>query len=400
MRAVILVIDSFGIGALPDAREYGDEGSNTALHIAEGVGGANWPRLRKLGLGNAAKLLGHDLPGCEAVENPMGAFGVMAEKSPGKDTTTGHWELAGLLLEKAFHVFPGEYPSFPPELEKAFSQAVGRPILGNKAASGTAIIQELGAEHMKSGAPICYTSADSVFQIAAHEEIIPVEELYDMCRTARRLCDPYMVGRVIARPFIGSAEEGFTRTSRRQDFSIALPEPSILTHLQKDGVKTIGVGKIGDIFNEEGLSESHHDKGNPACLDRTLELLKQPTGKRELIFVNLVDTDMIYGHRRDIQGYHDAVAAVDKALEAVMGNLQEGDLLIITADHGCDPGFKGTDHTREYVPLLAYRKGLTENQSAAELNLGIRSSFTDTAAALADYFSAPRYKRGQSFLNS
>ena len=391
MRATVLVIDSFGIGELPDAADYGDAGANTALHISEGAaGGADWPNLQELGLGNASMLLGNQLKGCPPVQSPLASFGVMNESSPGKDTTTGHWELAGIILDKAFPVFPAEYPSFPPELVEAFERETGRKIIGNKAASGTAIIEELGEEHMKTGSLICYTSADSVFQIAAHEGIVPVDELYRICEIARDLCDPYMVGRIIARPFEGEPGS-FVRTSRRHDYSIALPGDSILDHFQKQGVKTTAVGKIGDIFNQQGIDRSWPDKGNPACLERTVELLSKPEDGKEFIFVNLVDTDMVYGHRRDVQGYHDAVKAVDQRLSELIDLMKEGDLLAITADHGCDPAFKGTDHTREYVPMLYYIKGKTGRE------LGIRNSFTDLPQSLTAFFGIDPFTRGNFF---
>lgn len=393
MKATILVIDSFGIGALPDAPAYGDEGSNTALHICEGIEGAKWPSLRRMGLGNAGQLLGFDLPGCEAVEEPTASWGVMRERSPGKDTTTGHWEIAGIELDRPFHTFPPDYPSFPPELLSAFEREIGRGTLGNKAASGTVIIEELGAEHMRTGKPIVYTSSDSVFQIAAHEEVVPPEELYRYCEAARRLCDPYQVGRVIARPFVGNPGS-FTRTSGRRDFSIDLPAPSLLDHLRDGGVRTIGVGKIGDIFNERGIDVSHHDKGNRACLDRTESLLgdhSQVDTSDEFIFVNLVDTDMIYGHRRDIEGYYRAVAEIDDRLPTLMGLMERDDLLIVTADHGCDPAFRGTDHTREHVPLLAYRKGREGRP------LGIRSGFADVAQTIAGILTGRPMANGSSF---
>lgn len=398
MRTTILVIDSFGIGAQGDAAAYGDEGANTALHICERIEGEKWPNLRRLGLGNAGSLLGFTLPGCEPVERPLAGWGVMSERSPGKDTTTGHWEIAGIVLDKPFHTFPPTYPSFPEELVAAFESETGRKILGNKAASGTVIIEELGKEHLSTGRPILYTSSDSVLQIAAHEEVIPVEELYRLCETARRLCDPYQVGRVIARPFIGKPGS-FKRTAGRRDFSIELPGPSLLDHLEGRGVKTIGVGKIGDIFNERGIVESHHDKGNPACLDRTCSLLAEalPAGPgsasapEELIFVNLVDTDMVYGHRRDVEGYFRAVAEIDGRLPEMMEEMRSGDLLIVTADHGCDPTFRGTDHTREHVPLIAYRKGF-EGRS-----LGIRSGFSDVAQTIASLMTGEPVANGTSF---
>ncbi len=393
MRATVLVIDSFGIGEAPDAAEFGDVGANTALHICQAVDSVRWPALKRLGLGNASELLGNPLPGCEAQADPAASFGVMREISPGKDTTTGHWELAGLRLEQPFFTFPPEYPSFPEELVKAFEERTGRKLIGNKAASGTVIIQELGEEHLDTGALICYTSADSVFQIAAHEDLVPVDELYRICEITRELCDPYAVARIIARPFVGSAGD-FTRTKNRRDFSLELPDKTILDHLQSAGVRTVAIGKIGDIFNEAGIDESYHDKGNPACLERTAELFDRKLGgdEKEFIFVNLVDTDMIFGHRRDPQGYHDAVAGVDAALPELMEKMAADDLLIITADHGCDPTYKGSDHTREHVPMLIYRKG------APVKELGVREGFFDLAQSLATYFEAPDYPRGTSML--
>ncbi len=393
MRAVIIVIDSFGIGYLPDAEKYGDEGANTALHICEAVGGAKWNTLKKMGLGNASMLLGNELPGCEAVDSPCASFGVMKEKSPGKDTTTGHWEIAGLELDKPFTVFPPEYPSFPDKLIKDFTERIGRGILGNKAASGTAIIEELGEEHMKTGKPIVYTSGDSVFQIAAHEDVIPLDELYSMCSIARELCDEYQVGRIIARPFIGTPGN-FTRTKGRRDYSIAYEGESIFDFLKKRNVNTVGVGKIGDIFGERGINDSYHDKGNPACMKRTELLLKEKTEKKEFIFANYVDTDMNYGHRRDPEGYHDAVKAVDEHLERVIDLLEEDDLLIVTADHGCDPTFKGTDHTREHVPLLSFRKNVPG------VSLGIRNQFSDISASITEFFGLEKFPAGESFLKS
>jgi phosphopentomutase len=392
MRATVLVIDSFGIGALPDAADYGDVGANTALHICEGVKGPLWPNMKAMGLGNASELLGNPLPGCEAVGKPTAPWGVMKEKSPGKDTTTGHWEMSGLVLDKAFTQFPKEYPSFPEDLVQAFVERTGcGGILGNKAASGTAIIEELGEEHMKTGYPICYTSADSVFQIACHMDKYSIEELYRMCEIARELCDPLAVGRVIARPFAGPVGE-FYRTKERHDYSIALPGDSILDHLQKNGVKTVAVGKIGSIFNESGIDESHHDAGNPACMERTSAILSSPAEGKEFVFVNLVDTDMVFGHRRDVPGYGNAVSEVDAEIGKYISMMAEGDVLFVTGDHGCDPAFKGTDHTREHVPLLWYRKG-SEGSEA-----GIRESFADLAAALCAYFEVPAMEHGTSFL--
>ena len=391
MKAVLIVIDSFGIGYLPDAEDYGDGDANTALHICESIEDVNLPNLMQLGLGNCSELLKNPLPGIPAAEKPLADFGVMKELSPGKDTTTGHWELGGIILDKPFPTFPREAPSFPDEIIEPFCRAIGTDILGNEAASGTEIIKRLGEKHIQTGKPIVYTSADSVFQLAAHESVIPVDRNYEMCRIARRICDPFRVGRVIARPFVG--EEGnFTRTDRRKDFSIALPESTILDHLQENEIKTIAVGKIGNIFNEEGIAESHADKGNTKCIERILKVLEKERDERFFMVVNLVDTDMIYGHRRDVSGYYGALTEIDAALSIMIDLLNEGDLLMISADHGCDPTFRGSDHTREYVPLLAYRIGLFGK------SVGIRESFADVAQSVAGYFGIPAIKNGRSFL--
>ncbi|MCF7857935.1 MAG: phosphopentomutase [Candidatus Cloacimonetes bacterium] len=391
MRAVIIVIDSFGIGALPDAVKYNDEGSNTILHICQAVQGKKWPVLRKLGLGNASLLRGNELSGCEAVQTPLASFGIMKEVSPGKDTITGHWELAGLHLKEPFKVFPPYYPSFPKKLIKDFVKLTSKEILGNKSASGTEIINELGEEQIKTGKLIVYTSGDSVFQIAAHEDIIPLEELYNICEKTRILCNSYKVGRVIARPFTGKPGN-FVRTEGRHDYSMKYSGETILDKLKKNGVNTIGVGKIGDIFLEKGLNDIYKDKGNPACMKRTEELLTYPAKKDELIFVNYVDTDMLYGHRRDAKGYCDEVEKIDIHIAKLLEILRENELLTITADHGCDPTFHGTDHTREYVPLLCYQKGIKS------LRLGVRDQFSDVAASLAKFFNLEAYPRGISFL--
>ena len=401
MDAVILVIDSFGIGELPDADSYGDLGANTALHICENIKEVKWNSLKKMGLGNASSLVGNILPGCEPADNPLAVYAAAAEKSPGKDTTTGHWEIAGTVLDKAFRTFPPEYPSFPEELLERFKKEVSPGYLGNMAASGTQIIQELGEEHIRTGYPIIYTSSDSVLQIAAHEDVIPVEELYELCMKTRKICDDYMVGRVIARPFTGNSKEGFTRTVRRRDFSIPLPGKTMLDLLSENNIKTVAVGKIGDIFNEQGIDESYHDKGNPLCLDRTVELLKNKEDGDRLIFVNLVDTDMNYGHRRDIKGYHDAVAEIDSRIDEIVSLLSREDVLIITADHGCDPSFRGTDHTREYVPVLFYRKGITDAEEmgrSEKNNGGIRESFADIASTVLKLFNTEGLSAGRSLI--
>lgn len=397
MNVFLLVIDSLGIGALPDADLYGDTGSNTAAGIAREAGPLKWPNLQAMGLGNAALLTGEKLNGCPPVDYSTALHGVMRERSPGKDTTTGHWEMAGIILEKAFPVFPPDFPSFPEKLVKDFIRSTGVPgILGNKAASGTEIIEELGEEHLRTGKPICYTSADSVFQIAAHNDIFPKNELYRLCEEARRLCDEYYVGRVIARPFDGKPGS-FRRTADRHDWSIALPGPTLLDHLRSGGVETVAVGKIGSIFNEQGIDVSFHDSGNPACLKRTLEIAGEKSGRDRFVFVNLVDTDMIYGHRRDPQGYHDAVAAIDAVLPGLESRLSTGDIIVITGDHGCDPTFKGTDHTREHVPVLLRQVGFPAVR-AEKNQIGIRETFADLSASVQKAFGKVPAGPGKSFL--
>ena len=367
-RSIVWVIDSFGCGALPDAEAYGDVGSNTGMHICEVMKGADWPNLKEAGLGNAVSLLGQNWPGVAPVGRPSYSYGVMAEKSPGKDTTTGHWELSGLVLEKPLRVFPQEGPAFPGFLLEAVRSEFGCDVLGNESASGTEIIQRLGVEHLETGQPIFYTSADPVVQIAAHEDVWPVERLYSLCSFVRNEVDSLNVGRVIARPFQGLPGE-FKRTPRRRDFSIQVPGETLMDRLRAKGVKTIGVGKVANIFNDMGFDASYPEKGNPACIRRTIDLLKQHSSRPEFIFVNLVDTDQEFGHRRDPRGYHDAVVAIDSSLPEIHALLGRGDQFILTADHGCDPTFRGTDHTREYVPLLV-RAG------KRSCSLGVSSDFT------------------------
>jgi len=379
MKFFLIVIDSFGIGFLPDADIYGDVGANTAVGIGKAVGGVRWPNLQAMGLGNIASLIGAEIPGCPPVDETTAVFTALRERSPGKDTTTGHWEIAGMILERAFPVFPTDYPSFPNDLVDDFIAETGVPgILGNMAASGTEIISRLGARHIETRKPICYTSADSVFQIAAHVDVFPLEELYALCECARRLCDDYNVGRVIARPFEGSVGN-FRRTNDRHDWSIDLPGKSLLDFLSNRGVQTVGIGKIASIFNGQGIDVSYHDSGNKACIVRMLEVAANPSGQDMFVFVNLVDTDMIYGHRRDPQGYHDAVARIDSVVQELGARLELGDFLLITADHGCDPTFRGTDHTREHVPALLSRVGW-EPRAAFLNRLGIRDSFADLSA--------------------
>jgi phosphopentomutase len=392
MRAVVIVIDGLGIGALPDARAYNDSGANTLAHICELFPESEWPSLTRLGIGNCIECAtGFVVEGCKPSALPTASFGHMAERSSGKDSTTGHWEIAGIVSETPFQLFPAEFPSFPETLVSRFEKRIGRKILGNKAASGTVIIEELGEEHMRSGRPICYTSADSMFQIAAHTDVIPLEELYRMCEIARSLCDEYNISRVIARPFTGRPGS-FVRTDHRKDYSIRLPGPSVIDVLQKRGVETVGVGKIGDLFNESGLDQSYHDKGNAACLERLLNVLCHPPLHDQFIFANLIDTDMLYGHRRDARGFYSAVSAIDGELDSLISRLSRDDVLIITSDHGCDPTFRGTDHTREYVPLLVYQPGRDSR------NLGLRHQFSDVAASLLAFFGLPINIVGDPFL--
>ncbi len=379
-RVVLIVLDSVGVGALPDADQYGDEGSNTLGHIAETVL-LRLPNLARMGIGNIIPLRGID-----PANNPQAAYGKMGAQAPGKDTTSGHWELAGLILEGPFPVYP---EGFPEEVIRAFEEAIGRKVLGNKPASGTAIIQELGEEHMRTGYPIVYTSADSVFQIAAHEEVIPVEELYRYCRLARELLKgEHAVGRVIARPFVGEPGH-FIRTDRRQDFSLEPPGPTLLDILSENGLPVLAVGKIKDIFAGRGITRWIHTHDNMDGIDKTCKFLRESS--RGLIFTNLVDFDMLYGHRNDVEGYAAALEAVDRRLPEVMEGLDEKDVLVITADHGCDPTTPSTDHSREYVPLLIYGRGIRP------VNVGLRSTLADLAATIADLLGVPYELAGTSF---
>ncbi len=381
-RAIIIVMDSVGIGELPDADKYGDRGSNTIGNIAARVKGFKLPNLEKLGLGNIA-----DLKGIARVDGASGCYGKMAEKSAGKDTTTGHWEIAGLILDKPFPVYPD---GFPEEIVKEFEKAVKRQVLGNIVASGTEIIKTLGDEHVKTGYPIVYTSADSVFQIAAHEEIIPVEELYGMCRTAREILKgEHAVGRVIARPFTG-VNGNYTRTDRRRDFSLKPTGKTILDYALEKGLKVKAVGKIEDIFAGCGISEAVHTHNNMDGVDKTLEYMGDKF--EGIIFTNLVDFDMLYGHRNNVEGYANALMEFDARIPEVLGEMQEDDVLLITADHGCDPTTPSTDHSREYIPLLVYGKKLKHGK-----NLGVRATYSDIAGTLAEYFEINAKLCGTSF---
>jgi len=392
MNVILIVLDSVGIGAAPDATEYGDAGANTLAHLAEAVNGIHLPTLHRLGLGNIPALMpaGSPIRGVPPAEPPLAGYGAMREVSKGKDTTTGHWEIAGLELARGFHLFPKGPPSFPPKLVAAFEHKTGRRLIGNQAASGTTIIQELGERQMREGAWIVYTSADSVFQIAAHEEIIPLRELYRACETARALCDPYQVGRVIARPFVGRPG-AFQRTENRRDYSYPLPEPTVLDHLTAAGVPVTGVGKIEDIFAHRGLTQSFHTNTTSASQQQVLKLARCQTDG--LVFANFIDFDMLYGHRRDAHGYAAALEQTDRFLGDLLALLRSTDWLIITADHGNDPTFHGTDHTREYVPLLAYQPGRPGR------SLGIRHGFYDVAQSLATIFCLPPMPHGEAFVD-
>ncbi len=379
-RVAIFVLDGVGIGEMPDAGRYSDAGADTLGHVIEKMD-PDLPNLREMGLYNIRGW-------AQGEEEPIGCFGKMAEKAAGKDTTSGHWELAGLTLETPFPTYPD---GFPEELIREFEDAVGMEVIGNKAASGTQIIEELGPEHLKTGKLIVYTSADSVFQIAAHESVIPPEELWHICRVARSLLTgKNAVGRVIARPFAGEPGH-FVRTANRRDFSVNPVGETMLDVLKNAGFDVLGVGKIEDIFNHRGLTQSNHAAGNEACMDAAMEFLKKDYWKG-LMFVNLVDTDMLYGHRNDVAGFAGALEAFDKRLPALLRLLGEDTLLIITADHGCDPAFPTTDHTREYVPLLVWGLGIDEG-----VNLGVRESFADVAATTLEALGVSNPLGGKSF---
>ncbi|MGM0548055.1 MAG: phosphopentomutase [Bacillota bacterium] len=380
-RIILMVMDSVGLGALEDAADYGDQGAATLQHIAAEIGGLKLPNLEKLGLGKI-----EEVEGLNAEIKAEGAYGKAAEKSKGKDTTTGHWEIAGLISETPFPTYP---TGFPAEIMEQFHQEIGRESLANKPASGTVIIEELGAEHLKTAKPIVYTSADSVFQIAAHEDVIPVAELYDYCKKAREILQgEHAVARVIARPFVGEPGN-FERTERRKDFSLTPPEPTILDQLKSANLEVNAVGKITYIFNHSGITDSVTTANNMEGVDQTLNYLD--TTKKGLIFTNLVDFDQNYGHRRNVEGYAEALKQFDQRLPEIKAKMEADDLLIITADHGCDPTYQGTDHTREYVPILAYGKNVP-----ADFNLGIRASFSDIAASIAEYFDLDVKTEGQS----
>ncbi|MDF2889643.1 MAG: phosphopentomutase [Clostridia bacterium] len=380
-RVILVVMDSVGIGELPDADLYGDKGSNTLVNILKKMPNLSLDHLTSLGLGNIDGL------NISKVDNPKGAYGKALELSPGKDTTTGHWEIAGITLKQAFPTYPH---AFPQSFIEQFERAIGRPTIANEVASGTEIISRLGDEHVKTGYPIVYTSADSVFQIAAHEEVIPLEKLYEMCSIARKmLTGEHAVGRVIARPFLGTSGN-YKRTSNRRDFSLLPISKTMLDVIKESNLSVMAVGKIEDIFAGVGITDAVHTKSNMDGVEKTLEYMK--TGKKGLIFTNLVDFDMTYGHRNDVEGYGNALKEFDNRLPEIMESMKDTDVLIITADHGCDPTTASTDHSREYIPLLVYGKKIKPG-----VNLGIRKGFSDIAATVLDLLELPVMTGGKSF---
>ncbi|MGN1317440.1 MAG: phosphopentomutase [Lachnospirales bacterium] len=366
-RAIIIVLDAVGIGELPDAKDYGDEGSNTLMHTKEAYPSLNLKNMEKLGLGN---IEGYNVYKKE--ENPIGIYGKMAEKSKGKDTTTGHWEIAGLYLSKPFPTYPN---GFPKEIIEEFENKIGRKVIGNKVASGTVIINELGDLHIKTKSPIVYTSADSVFQIAAHEDIIPVETLYKYCQIARDMLD---VGRVIARPFVG--ENGnYKRTVNRKDFSLEPIGKTILDYVKESGLEVNAVGKIEDIFCNRGITNSVHTHTNEEGIEQTIKYINEANDG--LIFTNLVDTDMLYGHRNDVEGFAKSLQYFDDNLPRIIDAMTDEDLLFVTADHGCDPTTPSTDHSREYVFLLGYGKNIKPK------NIGVRKTYADLGKTVLDFLN-------------
>lgn len=382
-RAIVIILDGVGIGELPDAGDYGDIGSNTLVNLAKCAGGLNIPNLACLGLGNIAPI-----EGVPAVDQPIASYGKMAQVSEGKDSTSGHWELMGLITEEAFPTYPD---GFPDEVIKPFEGAIGREIIGNKPASGTVIIEELGTEHLNTGKPIVYTSADSVFQIAAHKSVIPLEELYRMCETARgMLTGKHAVGRVIARPFEGELGN-FKRTYERKDYPIEPHGDTILHILKREGMDTIGVGKVDYIVGREPFSEVHHTEGNADGIDKAVARIKQ--GFIGLMLFNLIDFDMLWGHRNNAADFAKGLAYFDTRLPEILTMIDDTDLLIITADHGNDPTTPSTDHSREYVPLLAWQKELLSGRY-----LGTRGCFCDVAATIAEFFGVNGTGSGESFL--
>lgn len=382
---IVIVLDSVGIGELPDAEKYGDKGSNTLGNMAKQLGGLDLPNLQKLGLGNINKILG-----VEPAEKPLASYGKLAEQSLGKDSTTGHWEIGGVITKKEFPVYPNGFPK--DVIDKFLAETGLKGMLGNCTASGTEIIERLGEEHCKTGFPIVYTSADSVFQIAAHEEIIPIEHQYEICKIAREkvMINEHEVGRIIARPFI-TKDGKFTRTTNRKDFSIDPSSPTILNYLSENGIETYGIGKINDLFNYSGIKHQLKTKSNQEGIDKIISTNKE--AKNSFLMANLVDFDVYFGHRNDSAGYHKALQEFDARLPEIVEALDKTDHLIFTADHGNDTTDISTDHTREYVPLLYFRKNVEGK------NLGTRSTFADIAQTAAHFFKITNALEGKSFLN-
>lgn len=382
-RVIWIVLDSVGMGAMEDAASYGDENANTLAHVYTKCKGLDLKNMIKIGLGNIEGM--KEIP---KSDTPLGSFARLAELSSGKDTTTGHWEMIGVHTKTPFPTYPN---GFPEEIIKTFEDKIGRKVLGNYPASGTVIMEELGGKHIKTGFPIVYTSADSVFQIAAHEEIIPLNELYEICEIARNLLiGEHEVARVIARPFVG--EEGsFMRTANRRDYAIAPPKPNLLSLTKQKNVLVAAVGKIEDIFAKEGITYAKHTKNNLEGIHTTLEYMKEC--EPGIIFTNLVDFDMKWGHRNNYIDYGKGLEEFDKELPNIINGMKEEDILIITADHGCDPTIEGTDHTREFVPLLVFGHKIKQNN-----DLGTRKSFADIGQTVAEYFNLPPLLIGRSFL--
>lgn len=403
-RAFLFVLDSLGVGGAPDAARFDDAGADTLGHIAAACstgqgdgsgfrkGPLNIPNMLSLGLGQAAELATGQLPTCSfAAVSPIGFFGAATEISSGKDTPSGHWEIAGVPVRFDWGYFPATEPTFPPELVEAIVDEADLPgILGNCHASGIEIIARLGEEHIRTGKPICYTSADSVFQIAAHEVHFGLERLYRLCEIVRKLVDPLSIGRVIARPFVGRNAAEFERTSNRRDYAVPPPEPTLLDRLVERGSKVVGIGKIGDIFAHRGVSEVRKAADNMALFDTTLDAMDD-VGEGDLVFANFVDFDTNFGHRRDIPGYAAALEDFDRRLPEAVAKLKDGDLLVLTADHGCDPSWKGTDHTRERVPIIGTGPGLNPG------SVGLRSSYADIGATIAQHLGLPPGRHGRSF---
>jgi len=382
-RAIIIVLDGVGIGAAPDARDYGDVGSDTLGNISRAVGGMELPNLERAGLGNISPL-----EGVAAVASPAGAWGLMVPRSPGKDSTTGHWEIAGVQLERPFPTYPN---GFPESLVRAFAERTGRGVIGNIAGSGTAIIDQFGAEHERTGKWILYTSADSVFQVAAHEGVVPLAELYAACEIAREmLAAPHDVSRVIARPFVGSPGE-YNRTKNRRDFSILPPRPTLLDALATAGVPRTGVGKVDDLFAGRGITSQHTASNADGIVCMRTWIDKAQSG---LLFGNLVDFDQQFGHRNDVPGFYQALREFDAALPTLVSALREDDLLFITADHGNDPTTPSTDHARECVPVLVL------GRLVAGVTIGRRQTFSDLGATIAQWLGAPYAGAGESFLRT